>query len=312
VLSPKTKANIFLISSSLLFTASLFALAVPFRQSADLFYWAAVLFLLLITANALAWTAIFYENKKLVYSVYLAISLLTLVFFPFDVVQIFGAGAAIVGSIGMFRSIRANKEENLHFSYYHAVKRGMNWFFLMFILLASLNVYLSVRESMLENPDRFYQNISVITVKSARPLLARSVESFSPSMTLDEFLVREDYFDPQGFNRGELGAVSSELQLSFLREQVLSIFGIQAEGNEQIMEVLKRVVEVRIRELFAPIEAYLPAIYALLLFLSLRFIIPVMVGLSGFLGGLFFKLAVRAGFVSLVSKTVIVETPELR
>ncbi len=298
------------VLAGIFFIVSLLAVAVPFKAEKGLVYWAGVLVLLIITANILALASLFDYYKRSFLVILLASGLSILVFFPWHWLQILSVLFVFTATLAGVKSMAKTREERLHFSYYHTVKQGLRYFFVAFVFLASLNVYLNTFEALQEDPERFYQNISHTVVRSMQPVLESNVQSFSPEITLDQFLIREQYFDTKDIRRDEKGDLSAR-DLTEVREQVLSVFGVEASGDEQLTHVLDRIVLLRVRDIFEPLKDYIPAIYAILLFLSLRFLVPIMVWLSAGLGALLFKLFVRIGFINIVQKQVVVETPQL-
>src|SRR3989338_2390368 len=233
---------VLLILAFLFLAVGLFLLSLTFKGYYNLAYWLFVLFYLVAAANVLAWAALFYFGKVGIGLTFAAASALTLLFFPYSWLQVVGALIVFLATLGMVRSIARNKKESLHFSFYHSVKRGMTIFFVALIALVSLNVYQATAENLRENPERFYQSMAEITVRSAQPFLAKNIDNFSPDMTLDDFLVRENYFDPQGFKRNEEGQVRSGRELCILRQQVLVFLGVEASGDDQLMAILRRIV----------------------------------------------------------------------
>ena len=147
--------------------------------------------------------------------------------------------------------------------------------------------------------------MSEVVVSGAEPILQSKVRGFSPNITLDQFLVSSDFLET------DKSAKTKPQDLVLMREQFLSLFGVEAQGNEQIARVLERIVEERIKNIFGPIQDYIPLIYAALLFVSLRFVIPLVVWVSSFAGSLGFRLLAKFNFVRMSEKSITVESPEL-
>ena len=310
---PKAKALGLLTLAGLLLVVTVLAIALPFHESRNVIYWLWVMALAIFTTNALSLTILFPYGRKTFLAVAAIASLAVLFFFPWHYLQILGAFAFWGSVMFMDSTIRDAEKESLHFRYYQNVKKGISRFLVGVIFLASLNVFITYYQTLKQNPDKFYENTAVIVVKSAQPILQSKVQGFSPDMTLDEFLVRTEIFGQVEFTNGDgRGSFAlDDASLAKTREEFLSLFGLEASGDEQFTEVLERLVLVRVREVFRPFESVLPFIYALILFLSLRFIIPVVVWVSGRLGALVFAVLVKFGWAKMSQKTVTIEIPEL-
>lgn len=303
--STKVKQLGLLVTAGLLLIFSLYFLSVPFSNGEGFLYWLGVAVLLLVTLNAMVFSSLFSFSKASWWLASVIASLSILLFFPWHWLQILTVLVVIAGVVQLSRNVQNSEKKFIDFSYYRTAKPGMRILLISLIFLASINVYITTSNTLQENPDRFYQNISRLLVRSAEPFLTQNIEGFTPQTSVDEFLQQEDYFYPeeQSSNNGQ--------NLEELREEVLSVFGVQASGDEQVVNVLRRVVEVRVKDLFEPIQQYIPVVYALLLFLSLRFVVPIIVWIAAGLGSLLFRLLVKIGLITMNTKQVEVEVPEL-
>lgn len=309
------KALGLLTIAGLLLVASIYAIALPFKQAENIIYWLWVLILLALTANALAWSSLFPYSKKTFAAVAAATAVSVVVFFPWNWIQIFSALVMVTGLYLARRSIMRAEKESLHFSYYRSVRNGQMAFLAAVSLVLAFNFYLQTSVNLKNDPDGFYRRMSGSVVRSVEPILQSRIQGFSPNQTLDEFLAASRFFDDNLeesiCSRAGIGEFCPELSLLQKRESFLTTFGVEAEGDEQVMEILARIVSVRIQEFFAPVQAFVPFIYALLLFLSLRFVMLAVSFIAAASGALIFKLALRLNFVRLAEKNVAVEVPEL-
>lgn len=309
------KALGLLTLAGLMLVFSMYALALPFSESHTVIYWFWVMILLVLTLIAVSWSSLFPYSKVTFMAVLLATTVSVLFLFPWNGLQIVSALGIALGIYLMKRAVTWAEKESLHFSYFRSVKNGQMLFLSAVSLLIALNVYLQTSESLQKDPDDFYRRMSGSVVRSVEPVLQSKIQGFSPSQTLDEFLLSstffEDNLEDNSCLRNRTKQFCPDLTLAQKRESFLKAFGVEAGGNEQVVEILARVVSVRIQDFFQPVQKFVPAIYALVLFLSLRFIMLAVSFVAAALGSIIFKVALKIGFVRLAEKNVTVEIPEI-
>ena len=308
---PRAKALGLLTLAGLLLIFTVFAVALPFREDRNIIYWLWVMALMVFTLNSLALTMLFPYTRKTFLAVAVAAAFSVLVLFPWHNLLILGALIILWGVWYMDHLVRKTENQFLGFSYYGIVKRGMNRFLVAVILLASLGLYIQTASELKKNPEGFYQNMSAMLVKSVQPVLQSKVRGFDSEMTLDDFLLRSEVFGPVEYKQSGHDFVLDPQYLPQIRDQFLSLFGLEASGSDQAMNVFERIVLVRVKDLFEPVGGFVPFIYALILFLSLRFIVPFVVWIAGGLGAIIFKLFLKFGWVKMTQRPVTIEAPEL-
>ena len=307
MISKNKKELLLVILSTLLFSASLFFISKTVGEDRSFGFIIGVLGLLLLSMISFGFASSLVRSKRPVIISGLVSAVLVLIFFQWHWLQFISALFIFLGMWLMDRYIKGAEKESLHFGFRRTVSRGLGYLLTAVVMLIAFNVFLLIFNKLQENPDNFYQSIAASVVRGAEPIFSRGVEGYDTEGTVNDFLDTSRYFEPENVPDIAPNSEIRQVQLQSLEE----VLGIDLTGREKLDDVLKDVVYFRVKNTLRPVEKLLPLIYALLIFVSLRFLQPILVFLAGIIGGVLFKSAVRAGWIKMTSRTVEVETPEL-
>ena len=242
------------------------------------------------------------------------------IFFPVTWANCIAVLSLIVAFIVWKQNIRADLKSRLKFLVGRVILVGVHTAISIVLIAVSFTYYAYLNED--QSSDRFVGGFIDAMVVSANNVLPKYVSYYDPEMTLDEFILESSQSSIE-----EMSTIPTEniigdavreaidsaqgAVLGQARAQFLDTFGIQANGDEPMGSVVRKIVSSRIDSVVDPYRTFLPAILALSLFFVLKLFTIVLKPLIQFFSFVFYKLLLIVGFVRIAKVVTEKERIEL-
>jgi hypothetical protein len=235
------------------------------------------------------------------------------VMFPKDIYVAAGGMGFLILSIFYFRKVRHEEKDHLHFSLRRIANSGIQIITYALLIIIGFGLYYDSASDFKKNPQKYYDNIVEAVGKSV-PLVSGGLGGkYNLNQTLDDYLLSTSKTYTED-SLGETVRLNDEERINYISEyrtQFLKQFGIDAQGNETLAQVILKIVDEKADDLFGKYGKYFPAIYAVVIVMLLRAVSFVFNLLAIFFSWVVYKLFLAFGFLRIGKRTVEVDQLEV-
>jgi len=251
-------------------------------------------------------------DPRLYFLVSAAISFSYLIFFPLTIYAVLAIALLFFGFWRSFHRSQFELHNNIKFAASPILRLVTSLMLATFMLVVAFEVYSVTAKDIAADEGAFYGRLSATVTRGVLPILERQLSGFDPGLSLDDYLIGS--FSKNQLDLKSLPADLREQQLEQSRQEILGSLGIQARGDEKLSRIADLAVQARLKdwaralqERGLPLPIILPAIYALLIFYTLRVIAFFLGIVSRAFGAALFWILRKTGFLKVETVQILAE-----